>query len=829
MAITRDNLVIYKPELLGDSDAAGGQRSNQVVVSGELNELFKAISDIDHAVSAIDIVKCFPALATEGVETLLDGHIFVSEPPSDPLVSWFIAESPDLFDATRRTGMVDILESSVRAGQLIREGLIGLLQGQDSFPRSYLQTSYQFNGREYWNNITLTKGQTIVISVEYEGNEDERYPRFEHFCQVEQTVTGAVAGNVVFSPPVPYDTPDRTVSINGQQYCTKLRYTSDNDGIKYHGVSRLTQANDGLTLHVEKTEGELLPKVRTISHSLGNTIYSGEGGAVASLAVRRGAFTSRQSGRSTYQIDVNDFLYDDEWFQSRGLIGAEPAGFRPYNTTVNYTPTTSPVKSVSVINNDAGSVLGETGSIGFEYYSTQDYAIYTSTSPFPADRQLVGGTVQGSVRFTVQTTEPNATFTMAANGDCIDDLDSRILGNIDITTGVFTPGDEDYRGEFELVNYSGFVEEYIAGAPVGDFTASFILKVAEPVLETFYITVRTINDALLSGSANANGVISGAGVSGTISAGGVVTLSFTQACVLSTLRYDIDEIATLTPPPELYGLNPLRLLNNGTVPIFNPWTPITIQDTQIQAVNATVGSTYNVRTAARFVDITDANGASLWTVNDEHYEHDVSTGVITINSTFDGFTAPFILSDQIGEEGLVIEVNGTELQLASELANDYPVGAIVASVQNLGNLQGYVGEVRDMTAWANNWVQDGTPAVGSFNSVDYPIEVNNSTAVNEDWAIIFTSSTAFRCVGRRMGQIATGDTLNDFAPINPRTNQPYFVMRAAGFGGGWNAGEAIRFETFAAYKPVMLLRTVASGHSQITTDRAILAFRGNES
>ena len=100
----------------------------------------------------------------------------------------------------------------------------------------------------------------------------------------------------------------------------------------------------------------------------------------------------------------------------------------------------------------------------------------------------------------------------------------------------------------------------------------------------------------------------------------------------------------------------------------------------------------------------------------------------------------------------------------------------------------------------------------------------------KDWVLIFSTPTAFRCVGKRLGQIATGDTLNDFAPINPLTLAPYFINSLRGaFGGGWAAGEAIRFRSYASSKPAMLLRTVQSGHSQITTDRAVLAFRGNES
>nr|MCH1932954.1 hypothetical protein [Shewanella shenzhenensis] len=80
-------------------------------------------------------------------------------------------------------------------------------------------------------------------------------------------------------------------------------------------------------------------------------------------------------------------------------------------------------------------------------------------------------------------------------------------------------------------------------------------------------------------------------------------------------------------------------------------------------VNPTAGQTLNVRPSARFVDITDANGASLWTIDDANYSHDNTTGVVTINSNFTGFTAPFVLSDSIGEEALVTSVEGDYLQL----------------------------------------------------------------------------------------------------------------------------------------------------------------------
>lgn len=812
MTITRNDLKIFKPELLGDSADAGGQRTKNQVVSGQLNELFKAISDIDHAVSAVDVVKFFPALDTDGTETLLDGHIFISQPPTDPLVSWFIAESASLDDESRMTDMIDILQSSVRAGQLIRRGLIGLLAGQDSFPRAYLQSMYRYNDKDYWSNVRLQQGQVICISVEYEGNEDSRYPRFEHFCEIQQTVTGGQEGTVNFSPPIPYDTPDFDVTINGETGCTKLRYTSQNADVKYHGVTKLAAENNSTLLSVDNTSAELLPKVRQIAVSTGNTITVDNSGDVASGLIRE-SVSQPGNGGSTYIYNVPTLL-NDPFLENHGIEPVKVIGYGDWLGTVTITGST-----VSVIYSTA---MQDYSTVGISWFSALRYSVYSSASAFPSGKKLVKGTVFAKATFadsnygTSELVEYDGGFLREANG--------QTLATIDYLTGTVTKI-TDARGNFTLT-YEALVEN----ATQADNSVSFPLAQTAPILDTFYMTIATADgNTLLSASADNNGDITGTGISGSIT-GGQVSVSFSQAVDLTTLRYDISETVTLSPPPELYGINPLRLRNGGVVDIFNAWTPITIEHTQVQVVsNPAPGGTYNVRTSARFVDITDSTGASLWTIDNTHYSHNSTTGVVTINSDFSGFTPPFVLTDSIGEEALVTEVRPNAIQLAAELENTYPVGSIVASVQNLGNLQARVSPVRDMTAWANNWDQDGTNAVGSLNVVDYPIEVSNKTAVNEDWVLIFSSETAFRCIGKRIGQIATGDTLNDFAPINPLTQAPYFVIRSAAFGGGWKVGEAIRFATFASAKPGMLLRTVASGHSQITTDRAVLAFRGNES
>ncbi|MEL4429818.1 hypothetical protein [Shewanella mangrovisoli] len=811
MTITRADLKIFKPEVLGSNDDAGGQRTKNVVQSGDLNQLFKAISDMDHATSTVEIVKFYPALDTPGTETLLDGNIFISAPYSDPLVNLVIAESSLLTDAARMPDMVDILESSVRAGQLIRRGMIGLLAGQDSFPRAYLQSMYRYNDKDYWANVRLAQGQIICISVEYAGNENALYPRFEHFCEIKETVTGGQEGQVYFSPPIPYDTPDTSLVINGESGCTKLRYTSENAEIKYHGVTTLTAENTNSLLSVANTTTELLPKVRQIAVSTGNSITVDDSADVASAVILESISRSGNGG-ATYIYNVPD-LMSGAYFDTYGIKTVEAATLYNASATVSITGTTVTTTYNRAIDTDQ--------TVGIRYYSALRYSSYNSASAFPSVKKLVKGTVKATATFS--DSNYGSIRLYEYSGGELRESNGRIMATIDYLTGVVNKN-ADSRGAFTVV-YDGLVED----AVIADNSVSFPLSQPAPILDSFYVVVSTAADTLLSASSDSAGVVTGTSITGTIE-NGLVSLTFSQSVDLTTLRYDISETVTLNPPPELFGLNPLRLKNGGIVDIFTAWTPIVIEHTNVQVVsNPAPAQTYNVRVNARYVDITDSRGASLWTVDNQHYSHNSTTGVVTINSDFTGFVAPFVLTDSIGEEALVTDVQNGKLQLAAELTATYPVGAVVSSAQNLGDLQARVGPVRDMTAWGGDWNTDGAAATASMNVVDYPIEVSNNNAINEDWVLIFTSPTAFRCVGKGVGQIAIGDTLNDFAPVNPLTLQPYFIIRQQAFGAGWQQGEAVRFRSYASSKPAMLLRSVASGHSQITTDRAVLAFRGNES
>ena len=108
----RTALKIFKPQRLGNYDSAGGHRTNNEVESGKLNEVFGAISDVDHARSSLDIVKLYPAVSTTDDSRLQNAHVFIGEQPNDPLVSTLIVESLLLTDQSLLSDMKNIISDS---------------------------------------------------------------------------------------------------------------------------------------------------------------------------------------------------------------------------------------------------------------------------------------------------------------------------------------------------------------------------------------------------------------------------------------------------------------------------------------------------------------------------------------------------------------------------------------------------------------------------------------------------------------------------------------------------------------------------------------------
>ena len=121
----------------------------------------------------------------------------------------------------------------------------------------------------------------------------------------------------------------------------------------------------------------------------------------------------------------------------------------------------------------------------------------------------------------------------------------------------------------------------------------------------------------------------------------------------------------------------------------------------------------------------------------------------------------------------------------------------------------------------------GNTTTAQYNGLSYPQVITNKGAIDGKWALVFTSASAFQVVEEKLGVITTGNITSDCAPINPLTGEPYFLIKKEGWGSGWAASNAVRFNTDAALGPLWVIRTVISGQGTVDDDEFKLQIRGD--
>ncbi len=319
---------------------------------------------------------------------------------------------------------------------------------------------------------------------------------------------------------------------------------------------------------------------------------------------------------------------------------------------------------------------------------------------------------------------------------------------------------------------------------------------------------------------------------------GIVEIEFTQPVVLSSLTYNAVAYNSVPLSSEVLGLNPIKLPTNGKVPIFQPGYLVVIHnEKEIAIATPTAGQVIDcARTNLAQVKIADADGLAL---DATQYVVDKKTGLITLSDPFvaqaadtTALSMPLKLTHRIEDICAVarVSIDGT-LSLMTQLIHDYPADeSFVSSAILFETMQSRIhtqfsqkidqaGEFKDTL--------NGNSTVASYDDINYPILIDNKSAVQERWKIRFTNSSGFELIGETLGLIAIGSTAADFSPLNPMTNLPYFTIKADGWGAGWVTNNILRFNTDAAAKPIWAIRTVLPSTTPVETDFINIEFRGD--
>ncbi|MDP2610019.1 MULTISPECIES: hypothetical protein [unclassified Oceanobacter] len=405
---------------------------------------------------------------------------------------------------------------------------------------------------------------------------------------------------------------------------------------------------------------------------------------------------------------------------------------------------------------------------------------------------------------------------------------------------------------------SGLVSELVFRTPASPLRASGVQILARRASDTALMRADSDGQGDIAGSFDASdqlteltseltGAVEGVlpittdpgTATGTVElSSGIIRLSFTQPVLLSTLTYNAVAYTTIPVDPDLLGLDPVKLPTSGKVPIFQAGYLALVHNTQTIEINTpTAAQTIDCgRTDLALVRILDAAGTALAT---DQYSVNNETGIVTLADPFsaedadsNSLTLPLTVSHRVQDLCAVgvARVDG-QLQFLTQLTHDYAAGSQVSAVVELGDLQARVEGLFCQKIDVSGVFDDdlaGDTSVAQYDDLNYPLQVDNTSAVQERWKILWRSASTFDVIGEQRGIVLSGVAKDlDCAPINPFTNTPYFTLLADGHGTGWVTGNTIRFNTVAAAEPVEAIRTTLPSHQRLTNQSVYIEFMGD--
>ncbi|MDA9558237.1 hypothetical protein N9R79_12220, partial [Vibrio sp.] len=367
---------------------------------------------------------------------------------------------------------------------------------------------------------------------------------------------------------------------------------------------------------------------------------------------------------------------------------------------------------------------------------------------------------------------------LRAGNTTIVDRNGVLVANLSSQTGAGTQVgtiDYDTHQAFFAQWISGDLTlEHMATSAALSATSSIVFSTANaPVArDGFIINAITMDGTRLVGSADADGNLTG-DFAGSLNINtGLVTAyipdpnnpSNTLTIVPQSLSYScvVEQLVPLDK--NVINIDPIRLPPDGRVPIYRAGDLLLIANTQHKAVGTPAANQVleSDRDYLAFADVIDSNGVSL---KASERTIDLVGGKITLSGSFSlvddsdqALTPPLSLVHRVEHMTPISEVQANGLiGLLTPNYHDFSAGdTVVCSCPIHGDKWAREYSFFTQKTWnsANpNWQdeRDGSDTTAKFDTINYPVEMTNDGAVNERWALVFTSSTSFSVVGESLG------------------------------------------------------------------------------
>lgn len=377
-------------------------------------------------------------------------------------------------------------------------------------------------------------------------------------------------------------------------------------------------------------------------------------------------------------------------------------------------------------------------------------------------------------------------------------------------------------------------------------------RIASAPVKTESLQIRVTPEdggAEMTAVSNADQSITGAGIRGVIDyTTGLVSLNFGEYVVAAgqegqdwyhadnvdglnvwkpipvmadTMTYNATSQTFLPLDPVILGLNPVRLPEDGRVPVYADGDVVVILHDEV-----TQGTYSNAQEVdlgrGRLSKVTVRDEADQM-IDSELYTADLDVGIVTFIGDLTGISQPIKITSRIEDMSLVTDVQITgKLSLNHSLTHTFPANeTLVSNALLFGDLYAHTSIPFDQQSWTNVWSDAliASETAAQFNNTQYPIVVDNDSVIEERWFVQFISSTAVNIIGEHVGQVLTGVSITgNIAPTNPNTAAPYFTIPSDGWGSGWSAGNILRFNTYSPKAPTWVIQSVQPSQPEDSTD-----------
>ncbi len=490
-------------------------------------------------------------------------------------------------------------------------------------------------------------------------------------------------------------------------------------------------------------------------------------------------------------VDVVAKIRKDPAFKYFKYIGAKLVSY-----TNKYTPVTADVKKINIVYSATKNLTSVTTET-LTRNATELKLVLPDSNGAPV--------LSGSVSI-LGTKDTNGSMT----------ADGVPVGSIEYTTGNITL--TSWAQVNNNINVDGAVREFAvpslssvvfrtASAPIKINTFSVNLKAGGVTYQ-----LQADEDGIFEQSVSYDSAFDDAmlltGVTGFIDYQTGVVALYGNEIDPESVTYTGMAYSYLPLDKELIGLDPVRLPTDGRVPFVRKGDSIAITELKtMQLPTNAPNDTFDLG-FERLSDVSVVDNKGI-KVDTDYLDVDLDAGTLTLNGMFDMsfYTAPLIARYRIMDIALVIETDiSGRVTLSTPITHDYSTDAVFSSMLLAGDMQARAYNVFGQKSWGGVWSDSliGEATTSQLQVTNNPIVVTNRDAIEERWALVFTSSTAFNIIGQTVGQIGTGSTTTLTAPINPMTGYPYFTIPAAAWGGGWSANNVVRINTAAAKYPIWI-------------------------